>query len=107
MKSQKKHTALGKKSSKSKGSLTKPTVNRLPSIRSPRLLYVVCVDNGGYADLELFKVYRVKSDRQARDEGMLRVIDLSGEDYLYPQSFFQPIHASRRLFEIVDQKAGR
>jgi len=76
---------------------------RLLSIASPKLAFVVCVNDGGYSDLERFKVYRVKSDAEARKAGLLRILDASGEDYLYPQGFFQPIHASPRLFKIAQQ----
>jgi hypothetical protein len=49
----------------------------------------LCVKNKGYAaSLEMRKVYRVLSDAEALKSGMLRVIDESGEDYLYPEEFF-------------------
>jgi len=100
-----KRTVLAKKNSKSKSSSTRVPQGRHLSITSPKLAYVVCVNDGGYSDLELFKVYRVKSDPEARKAGLLRIIDASGEDYLYPQNFFQPIHASPRLFKIAKQAA--
>jgi hypothetical protein len=50
---------------------------------------VICISNKGYpASLELHKVYRVIRDRHAEADGDLRVIDESGEDYLYPSSRF-------------------
>lgn len=53
------------------------------------LKFAVCVDNAGYpASLELHKVYRVLSDERAESEGDLRVVDESGEDYLYPAGRF-------------------
>jgi hypothetical protein len=49
----------------------------------------VCVRNTGYpASLELRKIYEVLPDVKAAAHGLLRVIDESGEDYLYPKSFF-------------------
>ncbi|NOZ24416.1 MAG: hypothetical protein GXP25_25340 [Planctomycetes bacterium] len=55
--------------------------------------FVVCIDNTGYpASLELHKIYRVVSDEDAAAEGDIRVIDESGEDYLYPASYFAPIN---------------
>lgn len=46
--------------------------------------FAVCVDNRGYpASLELHKIYRVLPDEDAQAEGDIRVIDESGEDYLY------------------------
>ena len=51
--------------------------------------YVVCIDNDGYpASLELHKIYRVLPDRDAGRDGDLRVIDESGEDYLFPAACF-------------------
>ena len=48
----------------------------------------VCIANTGYDDLAVCKVYRVLSDAKAAEVGCLRVIDESGEDYLYPADRF-------------------
>ena len=54
--------------------------------------YVVCVDNSGYpASLEPRKIYQRLPDLRAERDGLVRVIDESGEDYLYPSRFFVPI----------------
>lgn len=53
--------------------------------------FVICVQNDGSDDLELRKVYPVLSDPQAEQDGYVRVIDESGEDYLYPESYFMPV----------------
>jgi hypothetical protein len=54
--------------------------------------FVVCVRNEGYeASLELHKIYRVLPDPDAEKEGDIRVVDESGEDYLYPVDWFVPI----------------
>jgi len=54
--------------------------------------FVICVNNDGYpASLELRKVYRVIPDEVAGTRGFVRVVDESGEDYLYPQDLFVPI----------------
>jgi hypothetical protein len=51
--------------------------------------FVLCVRNEGYpAGLELRKVYRVLADEHASRRHQLRVIDESGEDYLYPEDYF-------------------
>jgi hypothetical protein len=51
--------------------------------------FVLCVRNEGYpAGLELRKAYRVLADEQASKRHQLRVIDESGEDYLYPEEYF-------------------
>jgi hypothetical protein len=54
--------------------------------------FVVCINNEGYpASLELHKIYRVVPDKNAAADDDIRVIDESGEDYLYPVSYFAPI----------------
>ena len=53
---------------------------------------VVCVDNDGYAaSLEKRKIYVALRDAGAEKHSMLRIVDESGEDYLYPKAFFRPI----------------
>ena len=53
------------------------------------LKFAVCVNNTDYAaSLELHKIYRVLPDEDAALEGDIRVIDESGEDYLYPAEYF-------------------
>lgn len=59
--------------------------------RSKRKQFVLCVKNDDTEDLELRKLYEVVSDRKASQDGYLRVIDESGEDYLYPESYFVAI----------------
>jgi hypothetical protein len=66
---------------------------------------VVCVKSGCYVDLELLKVYRVRPDAAAKADRLLRIIDASGEDYLYPEDFFRPIQATANLFQIVARSA--
>ena len=54
--------------------------------------FVVCVNNDEYpASLEMHKIYRVVPDEDAAAEGDIRIVDESGEDYLYPASYFVPI----------------
>ena len=53
--------------------------------------FAVCVENEGAEDLQLRKVYRVLQDDVGSQNGMIRVIDDSGEDYLYPGEFFLPL----------------
>ena len=54
--------------------------------------YFICVKNEGYAaSLQLRTVYPSVSDPEAESHGMLRIVDESGEDYLFPASFFVPI----------------
>jgi hypothetical protein len=54
--------------------------------------FVLCIQNEGYpAALELRKIYQTLMDSAAAARGFLRVIDESGDDYLYPARFFVPI----------------
>jgi hypothetical protein len=53
--------------------------------------FLLCIRNDGADDLEPRKVYQVLSDRSAAREGYARVIDESGEDYLYPVEYFVPV----------------
>ena len=57
----------------------------------PSPQFVLCVRNDGCDDLEVRKVYQVLADATAAEEGHLRIIDESGEDYLYPADYFAPI----------------
>lgn len=53
---------------------------------------VVCVDNSGYSvSLKKRKIYVMLRDAAAEKHGLLRIIDESGEDYLYPRAFFRSI----------------
>jgi hypothetical protein len=58
--------------------------------------FVLCIDNKGHAaSLEQRKVYRMLSDPEAEKHGMVRVVDESGEDYLFPAKLFVPIAVPR------------
>lgn len=60
--------------------------------------YVVCVSDGGYrASLVVRRIYRVVQDAAARKRGLIRVIDESGEDYLFPRSLFEPLDIPRAV----------
>ncbi|MCR4341165.1 MAG: hypothetical protein NUW01_14910 [Gemmatimonadaceae bacterium] len=63
---------------------------------------VLCLHNAGYeASLEVRKIYERVSDADAQSHKQIRVIDESGEDYLYPASFFKPISLPPRLRKAV------
>ena len=54
--------------------------------------FVICIKNEGYlASLEPRKIYRVLTDSAAEAKGMLRIVDESGEDYLFPANLFVPV----------------
>jgi hypothetical protein len=60
--------------------------------------FVVCINNSEYpASLELYKIYRVLPDEDAACDGDLRVIDESGEDYLYPAAYFVSIEVPKEV----------
>ena len=64
----------------------------MKNVKKPALKFVVCINNEDYlASLELHKIYRVLPDEDAGLDGDLRVIDESGEDYLYSAERFVPI----------------
>jgi len=63
-------------------------------------LFAVCINNSEYpASLELHKIYRVLPDGEAAIDGDMRIIDESGEDYLYPADWFALVE----LPEVVEQ----
>lgn len=69
---------------------------------APSEQLVVCLDNEGYAaSLERRKIYVMLPDEEAAKSGLLRVIDESGEDYLYPKSRFSPITLPQALKKAV------
>lgn len=54
--------------------------------------FVVCLNNDGYkASLEIGKLYRFIPDKQAAAEGLVRVVDESGEDYAFDAARFYPV----------------
>ncbi len=64
--------------------------------------YVLCVDNGGYPEsLEGRKVYAVLPDERAATNDYVRVIDETGEDYLYPSKYFVPIQLPPEVAKIL------
>jgi hypothetical protein len=59
---------------------------------------VVCLSNDGYvASLEPRKIYVALRDAAAERNGLLRIVDESGEDYLYAREGFAPLNLSRGL----------
>ena len=64
--------------------------------------FLICVDNKGYAvSLETRKIYLALPDATALKHGQVRVIDESGEDYLYPKSLFLPITVPASLRKAI------
>ena len=64
--------------------------------------FVVCLENEGYeVSLERRKIYRALPDADAAKHRQIRVIDESGDDYLYPQRFFAPIELPQAIRRAV------
>ncbi|MGB7451592.1 MAG: hypothetical protein WBM36_05655 [Lysobacterales bacterium] len=68
--------------------------------------FVICIDNSDYpASLEKRKIYEVLPDKDAEKIEHIRVIDESGEDYLYPASCFIDANLSKETREAVSKAA--
>ncbi|MBI4322110.1 MAG: hypothetical protein HY675_26765 [Chloroflexi bacterium] len=64
--------------------------------------FAVCINNAGYpAFLELHKIYRVVPDDDAARDGDVRIIDESGQDYLYPADWFVPVKLPRAVQDSI------
>ncbi len=63
--------------------------------------YALCIENRDCDDLEKGKVYPVLPDEDAAREEYLRVVDESGEDYLYPASYFVPVELPQKAQEAL------
>jgi len=59
--------------------------------------FVVCVNNDDCEDLEVRKIYQVLPDEAAAADGLLRIVDESGEDYLYPAKLFLQIELPQAI----------
>ena len=89
---------LARKSTRSSGLLS--------NLKPGTARFVLCVRNRDYpASLEVRKVYRVLPDEQASRRHQVRVVDESGEDYLYPEEYFVPIKLPQAAKDVV-LKAG-
>jgi len=64
--------------------------------------FAICVNNSEYpASLEIHKIYRVLPDDEAVLDGDLRIIDESGEDYLYPAEYFVVVSLPRQVEQVL------
>ncbi len=67
--------------------------------------YVVCIDDGGYPEsLEVRKVYEVLPDERAAINNYIRVIDETGEDYLYPKKYFVSIELPPEVARVLPRE---
>jgi hypothetical protein len=77
----------------------------MKTLETTKSKFVICIRNDDCDDLQIGKVYRVVADKSAVKDGFVRVVDDSGEDYLYPVEFFAaivlPKVAERALISIA------
>ena len=80
-------------------------------VQKPISSFALCVHDDGSEDLEQRKAYQVLPDRAAAREGYVRIVDESGEDYLYPSELFVPLRLpssiARRLMASSRQASAR
>jgi hypothetical protein len=62
--------------------------------RKQEIKFAVCITDSE-PDLEMRKIYQVVPDESAEKEGHLRIVDESGEDYLYPANYFVPVEVPK------------
>ncbi len=67
--------------------------------------FVLCIKNDGCEDLEIRKIYEVLVDENAAKDDYIRIIDESGEDYLYPSNYFYPVEIAKNVHETLLQAA--
>src|SRR3954467_15805877 len=80
------------------------TVKRIPAQKSR---YAMCIKNRGYpTSLDVRKVYRVLPDSSAERSRMVRVIDETGEDYLYPAAYFRFVELPRDALRVFSRKSA-
>lgn len=66
--------------------------------------FAICIHNGEYAGtLDLRKVYEVLDDPVAEKRNFIRIIDESGEDYLYPRSWFVPVVVPESVEQLLHE----
>ena len=63
--------------------------------------FALCIENIDCEDLGKRKLYQILPDEAATQEGYMRVIDKSGEDYLYPEFYFILVELPRRAEEVL------
>src|SRR5436309_2091645 len=98
-----KRTESGGETSRSSGSSSKNRSRK----RTATVRFAICLDNEDSVDLILGKLYRLLPDRDAHSEDFLRVIDESGEDYLYPAEMFRVIRLPASVAErLVSHSSG-
>ncbi len=79
----------------------------LAKLQRSKRRFAVCVDNSGYpASLERWKIYELIPDRDAAQNRYVRVMDESGEDYLYPAAYFRLVDLPPNLRRLYRAKVA-
>lgn len=64
--------------------------------------FVICINNKNYeVSLEIGKVYQQVEDRESQVHELIRILDESGEDYLFPKEYFVPITVPQKALEVL------
>ena len=99
-----KRTALARSGSRSSGS----SPERRIGTRESMVKFALCVDKDkDSADLHLATLYPILADKKAAKEGFLRIVDDSGEDYLYPAEYFVIQRLRSSLAKKIRHRASR
>jgi hypothetical protein len=80
---------------------------KAPPLKARR--YALCVAAGAYEGVDLIprKVYEVWPDAEAESRGQLRVVDESGEDYLFPAKYFQLLTLPAGAQQVFRRHSGK
>lgn len=92
-----KRTGSAAKSSKSNGSSTKSR----PKPRRPLVTAALCLRSDKNSELVPRKLYRLLPDKIAASEGYVRVVDDSGDDYLYPADYFAVVRVPTTVAQVL------
>jgi len=68
--------------------------------------FAICLNNKGSEDLIVRKVYQILPDELAEKKGLLRVVDESGEDYLYPANYFFVLDLPQKIERSLRQRVS-
>ncbi|MBT9149025.1 MAG: hypothetical protein AAGB97_04015 [Dehalococcoidia bacterium] len=80
----------------------------MKSVKSLPGKFAICVNNADYpVSLELHKLYGLVPDEEAERDGDLRVIDESGEDYLYPAEYFLVVEFPQTIQQALQTSFAR
>ncbi len=73
----------------------------MPQDSDANHMFAICIETGNYAaSLQRWKVYHVLEDPKAERSAQIRVIDESGEDYLYPREYFEAVDLPRKVEDL-------